>query len=453
MILKASKRGGAQQMARHLMNGEKNEHVTVHEVSGFASSKVDQALNEIYAISRGTKCSRFMFSLSLSPPQDQDVPVEVFEKALKQIEEKLKLTGQPRVIAFHEKHGRRHAHCVWNRIDAQKMTAIDLPFFKNRLKEIAKALYLEHHWKMPKGFINSAYKNPLNYTRAEWQQAARTSQNPKAIKAVLQECWATSDSRKAFETALQERGYYLAKGDRRGFVVVDVYGEVYSLPRQLGLKARDVQKRLGDPKALPSVDKTKEKITKQLSDLFAKYRTELQKNFEQEMRPLLRIKKTMTNQHRKDRAAQKAYQDKRWNEEQTHRASRIRRGFKGLWDKLTLKYWKLRKQNEKEAWKSHVRDREERQDLIEIQLDQRQKLQKKFINIQKKQEQETQNLITDLTRMTTKSPDIDATPEALRNPEKAILIDLEAGSPQPDPEKRKPRSPDKRKSPGAEPET
>ena len=38
MILKASKRGGAQQMARHLMNGEKNEHVTVHEVSGFAAT-------------------------------------------------------------------------------------------------------------------------------------------------------------------------------------------------------------------------------------------------------------------------------------------------------------------------------------------------------------------------------------------------------------------------------
>jgi hypothetical protein len=26
------------------------------------------------------------------------------------------LNGQPRVIVFHEKNGRRHAHCVWSRI-------------------------------------------------------------------------------------------------------------------------------------------------------------------------------------------------------------------------------------------------------------------------------------------------------------------------------------------------
>ena len=82
MILKGSKRGGAMQMARHLLNAELNEHVKVHEVSGFMSEHVSGALNEIYAISKGTQCKRFMFSLSLSPPEDEKVPVEVFEQAL-----------------------------------------------------------------------------------------------------------------------------------------------------------------------------------------------------------------------------------------------------------------------------------------------------------------------------------------------------------------------------------
>jgi len=63
MILKASKRGGARQLAKHLMNGEKNEYVTVHEVSGFASGSVGEALNEIYAISKEQNvralCSRY----------------------------------------------------------------------------------------------------------------------------------------------------------------------------------------------------------------------------------------------------------------------------------------------------------------------------------------------------------------------------------------------------------
>ena len=88
MILKGSKRAGAMQMARHLLNAEQNEHVKVHEVSGFISENVSDAPDEIYAISKGTQCKRFMFSLSLSPPEDEKVPVEVFEQALEAIEKK-----------------------------------------------------------------------------------------------------------------------------------------------------------------------------------------------------------------------------------------------------------------------------------------------------------------------------------------------------------------------------
>ena len=44
MILKGSKRGGAMQMARHLLNPDQNEHVKVHEVSGFMSEHVSDAL-------------------------------------------------------------------------------------------------------------------------------------------------------------------------------------------------------------------------------------------------------------------------------------------------------------------------------------------------------------------------------------------------------------------------
>jgi len=192
-------------------------------------------------------------------------------------------------------------------------------------------------------------KSPLNYTRAEWQQTLRTRQNPKVIKATLQECWAVSDSRKAFEQALQERGYALARGDRRGFVAVDVYGEIYSLSRQLGIKARDLKQRLGDSKALPGVDEAKAAFTRQVSALFRGYMAELEASHKQALSPLLKIKHAMTAAHRKDRAAQKAWQEKRWQQEENARAARLRKGLKGVWDKLTGKYWKYREGNEKEA--------------------------------------------------------------------------------------------------------
>lgn len=69
MILKGSERGGAIQMARHLENADDNEIVTVHRIEGFVSDTFAGALSDAYAISQGTKCKNFMFSLSLSPPE------------------------------------------------------------------------------------------------------------------------------------------------------------------------------------------------------------------------------------------------------------------------------------------------------------------------------------------------------------------------------------------------
>ncbi len=166
MILKGNQR------SLHLLNVEQNEHVNVHEVRGFMAEDVLGALNEAYALSKGTKCKQFMYSLSLNPPQTEYVDIETFETTLNRIEKRLGLEGQPRIVVFHEKEGRRHAHAVWSRIDIDKMKAINIAFPKRKLNEIAKSLYLEHGWKMPKGFRDKNLKNPLNYTRAEWQQAA-----------------------------------------------------------------------------------------------------------------------------------------------------------------------------------------------------------------------------------------------------------------------------------------
>ncbi len=221
MILRANQRAGGTQMALHLLKTDENEHVEIHEISGFMSDTPMEAFNEAYATSRGTNCKQFLFSLSLSPPETESVPVSVFEKAISDIERKIGLVGQPRVIVFHEKEGRRHAHCVWSRIDAEKMKAINLPHFKLKLRDVSRQLYLEHGWQMPRGLVNSIERNPLNFSQAEWQQAGRVKQDPRAIKEAFQDCWAISDSRTAFANALEERGYYLAKGDRRGFVAVD----------------------------------------------------------------------------------------------------------------------------------------------------------------------------------------------------------------------------------------
>ncbi|MDU8945767.1 hypothetical protein RXV90_20450 [Rhodophyticola sp. MJ-SS7] len=180
MILKAKERGDAVQLGRYLMAMRGNDHVELHEVRGFVSDDIVEAFQEADAIAKGTRAKNHLFSLSLNPPPDQHVSVKNFGAAIGRVEGELGLDGQPRAIVFHEKDGRRHAHAVWSRIDGEEMKAINLPFYKNTLTGISRDLYREHGWEMPKGLQDRNQRDPLSYSREEWQQAKRTRQDPKA---------------------------------------------------------------------------------------------------------------------------------------------------------------------------------------------------------------------------------------------------------------------------------
>ena len=71
MILVGNQRGGATDLARHLMKDE-NDRVKVHEVRRYIADDLHGAFRESYAMSRATKCKQHSFSLSLNPPQDAD---------------------------------------------------------------------------------------------------------------------------------------------------------------------------------------------------------------------------------------------------------------------------------------------------------------------------------------------------------------------------------------------
>jgi len=375
MILKASQRGGGSQLAVHLLKTEENEHVEIHEVSGFSSDTPLDAFKEAYAISRGTKCRQFLFSLSLSPPEKESVPIAKFEQAISDIEEKMGLVGQPRVIVFHEKEGRRHAHCVWSRIDAQNMKAINLPHFKLKLRDISRQLYLDNDWQMPRGLVNSAERNPLNFTQAEWQQAKRVKQDPRIIKSTFQDCWAISDSRNAFANALEERGYYLSKGDRRGFVAVDWRGEVYAVSKWVGIRTNEIRAKLGEPDALPSVAQTKNQIANQFSVKLKQFSEEELSKHKKASSALEHKRQSLVTTHRQARAQLKQSASTRHRQETKVRSARLPTGLRALWFRVTGKYRQITKQNEAEASSCNKRDQSETQNLIDTQLSERRQVQ------------------------------------------------------------------------------
>lgn len=254
MILKASQRGGAKALALHLLNADDNEHIDVHAIKGFMANDVVGALQEIEAISRATSCKQPMFSLSLSPPKDAVVSTQDFENAVEEAMQRNGLDGQPHVVIFHEKHGRRHAHVVVSRIDADRMKAINLSFFNERLMELSRELFVTHGWDMPKGHEDRTLSDPLNYSLEEYQVAKRAKRDPQEVKARLHSAWEQSDGKASFSAALWDVGFALARGDRRGFVAVDAEGNIYSLSRWLGTKTKDLKMRLGDPSEFHSVE-------------------------------------------------------------------------------------------------------------------------------------------------------------------------------------------------------
>ncbi|NHK27926.1 relaxase/mobilization nuclease domain-containing protein [Parvularcula flava] len=373
MILVGNQRGGAQDLARHLMSPE-NEHVHVHEISGFASDTLPGAFNEVQAISRGTRCRQFLFSLSLNPPEGKAVSDEQFEQAVTKAETRLGLTGQPRAIVFHEKEGRRHCHAVWSRIDAEEMKAIQLSYSKSKLQEVSRELYREHGWQMPRGLIERGNADPRNFTLDQWQQAKRMGKHAGDLKHVLQDCWAISDSRASFEAALQDHGLKLAKGDRRGFVAVSYGGEALSLSRYIGEKA-ELEARLGKPQELPSVDQAKQTMAREMTPVAQGWLREADERSKKRMEPLIAQKTKVTEKHRAERASLQSQQDDRAKREVLERAAKLRSGFFGLWDRVTGKRSKIVQENERQAEAAMQRDRKERTDMIARQLFQRHALQ------------------------------------------------------------------------------
>lgn len=391
MILKGNKRGGAIDLGHHLLKAE-NEHVEVHEIRGFMADNVIGALREAQAVARGTKCGKFLFSLALSPPKAESVPLRAFTDAIECIEEKLGLSGQPRVVIFHEKEGRRHAHCVWSRINAETMTAIDQPHFKLKLQDISRKLYLEHGWKMPDGLIDPALRNPLNFDRHEWFKAKRTGQDPRTIKAVFQQCWAASDAGKALREALHSRGYYLARGDRRAVVAVDVHGEVYAVARWADVKTKDVVSRMGDIESLPSIAETQKHVSASVQAKLSGFLDSAAADFARAAQPLEAERLELVERHRAARRDLRLAHEARQIEEAKVRTGRLRKGILGLWDRVTGQHGKLLRRSEQEVLAAESRDAGERQALVDRQLQERQCLQREIDHMRKAQLREITRL-------------------------------------------------------------
>lgn len=375
MIIKAKERGNGRQLGAYLLQSKDNEHVSVHQVRGFMSDDVPGAMQEADAIAKGTRCKQHLFSISINPPPSESVRTEAFDHALSLIEERTGLAGQPRIVVFHEKEGRRHCHAVWSRIDPKTMTAVQLSFYKNRLREVSKQLFLEHGFQMPRGLVDSRARDPRSFSQEEWQHAKRIGRDAGDLKAILQECWASSDSGAAFAKALEERGLYLARGDRRGHVALTYEGHAISVARYVGKKVKDITARLGSSEDARSIEETKSYIAQQIAPRLDGLLSEAESRQCEQMALFDEQRARLKIGHADERGRLHEGQRLRAEAEGRERAERMRKGLAGLWDRLTGEHARLKASNELQAFMALRRDRDQREAMLAAQLEERQRLQ------------------------------------------------------------------------------
>ncbi|MEJ8560600.1 hypothetical protein QTO30_04705 [Yoonia sp. GPGPB17] len=92
IILVASQRSGAIALADHPMNQVENDHGTVAAIDGFMADDLHGAMAEAHAISKATRCQKFLFSVSLNPPEDANVTDEGFGHAADRVAKTLGLS-------------------------------------------------------------------------------------------------------------------------------------------------------------------------------------------------------------------------------------------------------------------------------------------------------------------------------------------------------------------------
>lgn len=271
MILKGSSRSNTADLATHLMNGYDNERAELAEVRGTVSGDLHGAFAEIELIASGTRAQKPLFSLSINP--HEALTREQYFEAIDAIEKRLGFEGQPRFVVFHEKDGREHAHVVWSRIDTAEMKAIRDSFYKAKLCDMAVILAEKFGHDLPEGLKawkekNRKFDDKLEPTLGETANEKKTGISAEQRREEITSAYTQADSASAFVNALEEKGYVLAKGDSRAFVIVDKFGDVHSLSRYIkGVRAMEIKARLAslNMAALPSVAQAQEQAKARLA--------------------------------------------------------------------------------------------------------------------------------------------------------------------------------------------
>jgi hypothetical protein len=259
VVIKGVSCSGARRLATHLMRTDTNERAEVKELRGVVAEDLQGALLEMEAVAAGTRTTKPFYHASINTRAEEKLTDKQRIEAIDELEKKLGLTDQARVIVVHEKEGREHCHVVWSRIDLERMASISDSHNYRKHEEVARELERKFgHERVQGAHAERDGKDRPDRTpsHAEMLATERGAVSAEEAKQFVTAVWQTSKNGEEFKETIEAMGWKLARGDRRDFVVLDPEGGTHSLARRIeGAKAKDIRERMADidPASLPSV--------------------------------------------------------------------------------------------------------------------------------------------------------------------------------------------------------
>jgi hypothetical protein len=264
MIIIGKSRARAGQLGNYLSTEGENERVELIEIKGTVARDVRGAIAEMDAYAAGTQCEKPLYHAMINPEPPNRLTPEQRAEAVDALERKLGLGGHARVVVVHDKKDREHIHVVWSRIDLERMRAVSDSHNYRKHEEVARDLERRFGHDRVQGAHHErdgVERPDRTPSRAELRQEDRTGLTGREVRAEVTAAFQASDGAEAFRSALEDKGYLLAQGDRRDFVIVDRAGGIHSLARRIdGIRAADLREFMApiDRDRLPSAEEARD---------------------------------------------------------------------------------------------------------------------------------------------------------------------------------------------------
>ncbi len=255
-IMTGHSRCNAKHFSGYLLRTENGQSVIIHDVVGLVGDNIKGWFEQMAAMAVGSQADNYFYHFTLNPRIGEEFTPEQRQIAVATALRNLGLDGQPYFIIEHAGI-RPHYHGIVLRVDLDTGKAVSDS--NNYAIHMRTADELERRFGHKRTERGRGPDGP-NPKEHEVQRGAQTGIDRDEVKELLTRLWRTTDSGKALAAAIEDHGFILARGDSRGYVVIDEAGDVHSLAKRVaGARTKDINARMKDVPlgSLPSVEEAR----------------------------------------------------------------------------------------------------------------------------------------------------------------------------------------------------